>query len=204
MKSQQPKKSRARGARGDTSAKENGRDAQLFKRLNSQDVIVQRRMAANIATLSTNAAGVIVLTTLASSISVSTLPDFTSAASMWSAYRCKAIKVQVLPFYPNVTTATTVPAAIAVGPYENGVNSTTFVGYMDGPRVKLCSGYKGYEFYADYRKNKDAQLWTPVSSAIAGAEAFGISCIGFSTASTVSTTVWAVQAWYDVELRMPS
>lgn len=161
-------------------------------------------MAANIATLSTNGAGIIVLSTLASSISVSTLPDFSAAATMWSAYRCRAIKVMVLPFYPVNTTTITVPAAIAVGPYENGVNSTTFTGYMDGPRVKLCSGYKAYTFYADYRMNNDAQLWTPVSSAIAGAEAFGISCIGFSTAATVSTSVWAVQAWYDVELRMPS
>ncbi len=176
----------------------------MFKQLNSQDRIVSRRMAANLATLSTNGAGNIVLTTLASTISVSTLPDFTSAATMFSAYRCRAIKVKVLPYYPIPLAAVTVPAAIAVGPYENGVNSTTFTGYADGPRVKICSGYKEYTFYTDFVKNKDAQLWTPVNSAIAGAEAFGISCIGMSTTSTASTNVWAVQAWYDVELRMPS
>ncbi len=178
----------------------------LYKTIHQEKRVIQRWVAGAESTLSTSAGGLVVLTTLANSASISTAADFASLAALYTAYRCKAIRVQCIPFqsvpYWNGTAPVYQPAAIAVYPWTSNTVPTTFAQACDVTGVKIVSGYKGCVISTAFKGDPDAHLWTGTGSAISGGEQFGISCIGTSTSAAATVSVWKVIPQYLVEFRM--
>ncbi len=200
------KPNRGKGKVSVRSSDEERTVARLYKNLHDSKVVYTRWVAGTEATISTSAGGVVVLTTLANAATISSSADFASLAALYTAYRCKAIQVQLLPLLPapswNGTAIQTQPSAIAVYPWTSNTVPTTFQQALDVSGVKIVSGYSGAIVRTSYRGDPDAHLWTGTGSAIGSNEQFGISCIGTSTASTASAGVWKVIPQYLVEFRM--
>ncbi len=180
--------------------------ARMYKQLHNEKVIYTRWVSGAEATISTSAGGVVALTTLANAALISSSADFASLAALYTAYRCKAISVQLLPLLPapvyNGAAIQTQPSAIAVYPWTSNTVPTTFAQALDVTGVKVLSGYKGGFLRTTYAGDPDAHLWTGTGSAIGSNEQFGVSCIGTSTTSTASSGVWKVIPQYLVEFRM--
>lgn len=193
---------RSKNAR-DTATRENRQMRLTVDKMAGQQRRFFRRMGGTTATLSTGGGGVLALSTLGNTSLVSTTcADFASCANLYVAYRVIAMEVVVLPFFVANTTAVTVPVTIIVAPFMAATGFTTYAGAIDSSRSQVCSGYKSYKFTASNKGDNDAKLWTPTTAAIAGAEAYGLQCIGDATASTVSTPVWRVNVWYVVEFML--
>ncbi len=189
-----------------SSGNDERRVAKLYKNLHTEKVIYTRWVAGAEATISTSAGGVVALATLANAASISTASDFASLAALYTAYRCRAISVQLLPLLPapvyNGAAIQTQPSAIAVYPWQSNTVPTTFQQALDVSGVKIMSGYQGGFVRTSYQGDPDAHLWTGTGSAIGSNEQFGISCVGTSTTSTASSGVWKVIPQYLVEFRM--
>ncbi len=178
----------------------------LYRTIHVDKRIYRRWIAGAEANISTGAGGLVALTTVANAASVSSAPDFASLATLYTAYRCKAIRVQLFPFYPVTTYSAAgvivMPVVVAYFPWQANNVPTTFAQAQDVSGVKMISGFKGAIVTNSYQGDNDAHLWTPTSSAIGGGEQFGISCIGTSTTATASTVVHKVIVDYLVEFRM--
>lgn len=198
--------SRPRGGRKGKSAVRDVRyDIAQIDRLAAKSSTFLRRMGLAPSYISTSAGGVIGAGTLLSTGSVNSAPDFASCTGLYQVYRVRAVEVQVLPFYPVATSTVVVPALIAVAPYQNGAPPTSLQGMIDATGSIMCSGYRGYKFAADFRRDPNAHLWTPVTSGIATTSQFGIALCGQTApTSTASTPVWAVVAWAVVEFQTAS
>jgi len=159
-------------------------------------------MAQTYFTISTSVSGFVSPTQLANSGSVyANAPDFSSCGNLYSSYRVVAMECHVEPFFPVNTTGVTVPAALAVCSFQAGAAPNTYQNILDGSDSRLCSGYKAYTFAVDFRGDPNARLWTVTTSAITSANTYGLAVAGSSTASTVSTLVWAVAVWSIVEFQ---
>ncbi len=203
------KKGRSRSSKGKSETPNNRQQRVLrrFGELTEVSNTYRRVMCIGDLTLSTSAGGVVPVTNLASTTGISSAPDFSSAAALYQAYRCRGIKVVVTPFYPVPLTPTTVPAALYVVPFWDGNPIASIAGALDSANLRICSGYKGFTFTVDGVNNDlflDERLWTPVSTSISGAESMGLTVVGQATASTVSTPVWRYSVWYDVEFKTQS
>ncbi len=178
----------------------------LWKSIHQTKRTLKRWLAASETSLSTSAGGVVPLTALANSASISVTPDFGSLATLYTAYRCHAIRVTLVPYYPvpvyNGTTLITVPSLICVFPWMSNNSPTTLAQAMDVNGCQYRSGYERLLISTTYKGDPDAHLWTSTASAIGGNENFGISAIGTSTTSTASTFVWKVLVQFLVEFRM--
>lgn len=185
---------------------EQQRVERLYKQLHVDKHIYRRWVAAAENNISTGAGGLVALTTVANAASISATPDFASLATLYTAYRCLAIRVQILPFYPVTTYSAAgvivMPVVVAYFPWQANNVPTTFAQAQDVNGVKMISGFKGGVITNSYNGDTDAHLWTPTSSAIGGGEQFGISCIGTATSATASTVVHKVLVDYLVEFRM--
>ncbi len=167
----------------------------------------RRIMCIGDLALSTSGGGVVPVTNLASTTGVSSSPDFSSCAALYQAYRVRSIKVVVTPYYPVPLAAVTVPAALYVVPFWDGNPISSIAGALDSSNLRVCSGYKEYTFTVDGAGLNlfiDEDLWTPTSSAISGAESFGLTVVGMAAASTATTPVWRYSVWYDVEFKTAS
>ncbi len=161
-----------------------------------------RRMALSAANVSTGAGGTVAATTLCNSASVSaSAPDFSSCANLYTAYRVVAMEVHVLPYFPVNTTAVTVPSVMATCEFQSGQIPATYAQIADGSNARLTSGYKEARFAVDFRRDPNAQLWTPTTSAIASGNSYGVALVSGGQASTASTAVWFVQAFALVEFQ---
>ncbi len=161
-----------------------------------------RRMAFSPVNISTGAGGSVAATTLCNSAGVSaSAPDFSSCANLYTAYRVVAMEVHVLPYFPVNTTAVTVPSVMATCEFQSGLIPATYAQIADGSNARLCSGYKEARFGVDFRKDPNAQLWTPTTSAIASGNSYGVALVSGGMASTASTAVWFVQAYALVEFQ---
>ncbi len=180
--------------------------SRLYKNVKNTKVIYERWVSNSEGTLSTSAGGVLALSTMANTATINASPDFASLATLYTAYRCKAVRVTWKPFYPvpvyNGAAVITVPSLIAVFPWTSNNVPTTLAQAQDVTGVKFSSGYEGGFIQTSYRGDPDAHLWTGTGSAIGSNEQFGISCIGTATASTASTVVWKIVPEYLVEFRM--
>ncbi len=178
----------------------------LYKSLHMDKKIYSRWMAGAETTVSTSAGGVVALATLGNAAVVNSTSDFSSIAAIYTAYRCKAIRVQLFPFMPNCwyngTTAYTMPAILAVFPWTSNTVPTTFAQACDVTGVKFVSGYEKAIVSTTYRGDPDAHLWTGTGSAIGSSEQFGISIIGTAATATASNAVFRVLVDYLVEFRM--
>ncbi len=180
--------------------------AKLYRQVHQTKIVYRRWLAGAESTISTSAGGVVALATLANAALISSTPDFSSLAALYTAYRCKAIRVQLLPILPapsyNGAALQTSPSGIVVFPWTSNTVPTTFQQALDVTGAKVMSGYKGGVISTTYRGDPDAHLWTGTSGAITGNEQFGISCLGTATTSTASSGVWKVIPNYLVEFRM--
>ncbi len=178
----------------------------LYKNIKQEKVIYSRWVSGAEATLTTTAGGVIGITTLANAAVVNSTSDFSSLAALYTAYRVKAIRVQLLPLYtaPAYTGAALfyAPCALAVFPWTSNTVPTTFAQALDVTGCKVVSGYREAVINTSWKGDPDAHLWTGTGAAIGSNEQFGISVIGSATASSASTTVMKVLSWYLVEFRM--
>ncbi len=178
----------------------------LYKTLHVDKRIYSRWIAGPEQTISTSVGGTVALTTMANAASISSAPDFASLAVVYTAYRCKAMRVQVFPFYSApVYTGAAVnipPAILAIFPWTSNSVPTTFAQAQDVTGVHMMSGFKGAVVVNSYRGDPDAHLWTGTGAAIGSGEQFGISCIGTAATSTASLPVFRVLVDYLVEFRM--
>lgn len=185
---------------------EDAKVAKLYKNIKGEKLIYERWMAGAESVLSTGAGGTVALTTLANAASVSSAPDFASAAVLYTTYRVKAIRVQLLPILNtsvyNGAGITTPPSVIAVYPCAANSVPTTFAQALDCSGLKLMSGYKGGICQTSWIGDPDAHLWTGTGSAIGSNEQFLISCIGTSTAAAANSGVFKVLPFYLVQFRM--
>lgn len=198
--------SRPRGGRkGKSAVRDVKYDIAQLDRLAAKSSTFLRRMGLAPSYISTSAGGVIPAGGLVSTGSVNSAPDFSSCTALYQVYRVRAVEVHVLPFYPVATSTVVVPALIAVCPYQNGNPPASLQGIIDSSGSVMCSGYRGYKFTADFRRDPNAHLWTPVTSGIATTSQFGIAVCGQTApTSTVSTPVWAIVAWAIVEFQAAS
>ncbi len=176
--------------------------ARLYRNLKMEKQVFERWYVGNEASVSTSAGGVIALQTLANAASVSALPDFASMATVYTTYRCKALRVSLFPTSCVNTTAYTAPAVVAVFPSFANTVPTTFQQALDSTGLKLMSGYKGGVCMTSWKGDPDAHLWTGTGSAIGSNEQFLISCIGTALTSTASSVVFRVIPEYLVEFRI--
>jgi hypothetical protein len=178
----------------------------LYRSIHQEKRIVQRWVSGAEATVSTSAGGVIPITTLANAAVISSTPDFPSLAVLYTAYRCKAIRVQLIAFSPvpvySGATVLSTPPAIAVFPWTSNTVPTTFQQALDVTGVKISPGYKSLVLSTSYKGDPDAHLWTGTGAAIGSNEQFGVSCIGTATAATASNPIWKVIPQYLCEFRM--
>lgn len=178
----------------------------LYKTVHQTKRIVRRWVAGAEATISTNGSGLVALATLANSAVISSAPDFASLAVLYTAYRCQAIRVQILSRFPqavwNGTTVSYPPSAVAVYPWTSNSVPTTFAQALDVTGVKIKSGYQNFVITNSYSGDPDAHLWTGTGSAIGSGEQFGISVVGSTIASSASYPFWHVIPQYLVEFRM--
>jgi len=142
------------------------------------------------------------LQTLANAASVSSTPDFSSMAVVYTTYRVKAIRVDLYPVNKVNTTSFVAPAVVAVFPSFANTVPTTFQQALDCTGLKLTSGYEKCTVMTSWKGDPDAHLWTGTGSAIGNNEQFLISCIGTSHPATVSLTVFRVIPQYLVEFRI--
>ncbi len=179
----------------------------LYRTLHQEKRIYKRWMAGAELTVSTSAGGVVALATLANAAVINSTPDFASVAALYTAYRCRAIRVEIFPVY-NVSGAytgaafQTLPPCVAVFPWTSNTVPTTFAQALDVTGNKLVSGWQHAVVSTSYRGDPDAHLWTGTGSAIGSSEQFGISCIGTAATTTASLAIWRVQVNYLVEFRM--
>lgn len=178
----------------------------LYKNIHQTKVIFERWVAGPEATIATGAGGTVALTTVANAASISSSADFASIAVLYTAYRCKAIRVEIFPAhvvpYYNGTTNLTMPPVVAFYPWTTNNVPTTFQQALDVTGLKLLSGYKQGVIQTSWKGDPDAHLWTGTGSAIGSSEQFGISCIGTALTATVSAVVYRVCPMYLVQFRM--
>jgi len=180
--------------------------ARLYKNIHQTKAVYSRWMAGAELTVSTSAGGVIALATLGNAAVVNSTPDFSSIAAIYTAYRCKAIRVQLFPFMVsngwNGSALYTMPPIVAVFPWQANTVPTTFAQACDVTGVKFISGYEKAIVSTTWRGDPDAHLWTGTGSAIGSNEQFGISIIGTAATATASNSVYRVLVDYLVEFRM--
>jgi hypothetical protein len=178
----------------------------LYKNIHQSKVIYERWVAGTEASIATGAGGTVALTTVANAAIISSTSDFASIAVLYTAYRCKAIRVEIFPAnvapYYNGTTNIQMPAAVAFYPWTSNNVPTTFQQALDVTGLKLLSGYKQGVIQTSWRGDPDAHLWTATGSAIGSSEQFGISCIGTGLTATATATVYRVFPMYLVQFRM--
>ncbi len=179
----------------------------MYKTLHGEKVIYTRWLAGPATTLTLTAGGVLALTTLANAASVSSASDFASLAGLYTAYRCKAIKVFVMPVVPNAffdgtATVYRLPNMLAAFPWTSNTVPTTFQQALDVTGVKIVSGYRPFSINTSYKGDPDAHLWTGTGAAIGSNEQFGISIVSGSMAGTASLAAYYVVPQYLVEFRM--
>ncbi len=201
-----PSSSSRKLSKASRSRDEERQVARLYKTVHQQKLIYERWVSGAESTVSTGAGGLVALTGLANAAGINVTPDFASLAALYTAYRCKAIRVELLPFLPvpvyNGAVLITQPTAIAVFPWTTNTVPTTFSQAQDTTGVKMVSGYSRAIVATSWKGDPDAHLWTGTGSAIGSNEQFGISCIGTATAATVNNSVFKVLPWYLVEFRM--
>jgi len=163
-------------------------------------------MAGAEQVVGTGVGGTLPLTTIANSASISSTADFSSIAALYTAYRCRAIRVQIIAMHPvpyyTGTVGFNAPSVIAYFPWQANTVPTTFAQACDVTGVKLVSGYNSLVLSTSYRGDPDAHLWTGTGSAIGSSENFGVSCVGTATAATASSNILKVIPQYLVEFRM--
>ncbi len=199
-----PSNSRRRKTKAKVS--EDQQVARLYRNIHQEKVIYERWVAGNEASIATSAGGVVALATLANAAVISSASDFASLAVLYTAYRCKAIRVELFPQntvpYYNGTTNIQMPAVAAVFPWTSNSVPTTFQQALDVTGMKLVSGYSHAVIQTSWKGDPDAHLWTGTGSAIGSSEQFGISIIGTALTSTATATVWRVIPQYLVQFRM--
>ncbi len=176
--------------------------ARLYRNIKLEKQIFTRWFVGQETGISTNVGGTIALQTLANAASVSSLPDFSSMATVYTTYRVKALRVDLYPTLKANTTSVTAPAVVAVFPSFANTVPTTFQQALDSTGLKLVSGYESATLMTSWKGDPDAHLWTGTGSAIGSNEQYLISCIGTSFASTASTTIFRVIPQYLVEFRI--
>ncbi len=199
----------SRSQKKKTSRKVRSEDAnvsRMYRELHGEKIIYRRWMSGTVTTVSTGAGGVVALTTLANAASAQASPDFSSLAALYTAYRVRAIRVEVFPILTapgwNGASLAIRPAVIACFPWTSNTVPTTYQQALDVTGLKLVSGYSRGVIQTSYKGDPDAHLWTGTGSAIGSSEQFGISCIGTSTTAENNATVWNVVPQYLVEFRM--
>jgi len=202
----QRRKNKNTRSKQNTSA-ETSNDLRLMKSLGAQTRVVTRRICGPPSTVSTNAGGLLVVTTLAGSQGASGAADFAQLAGLFTSYRVRAMRVQLRPFYPvpfyNGVGTVVVPASIAAGFFQGGLGGATYQSLSDSAKPRFLSGYKQHDLTINYEGDNDAHLWTPTTAAISATEAFGIIICGQATAASVNTLVWHFCVEYAVEFKAP-
>ncbi len=188
------------------NASEQGRVERLYKNIHQTKVIYERWLAGNETVISTSAGGVVALATVANSALISSTSDFSSLAALYTAYRCKAIRVQLIavmnaPAY-NGTTLRLPPAAVSFFPWTSNTVPTTYQQSLDVSGVKVISGFDHAVVSTTNQGDPDAKLWTGTGGAITNSEQFGISCVGTSQTASASVGVWIAIPQYLVQFRM--
>jgi len=190
-----------------TTSKETRNDLRLVRELGAQTRTVLRRICGPPSTMSTNAGGLLVASTLCISNGVNSAADFAALAGLFTSYRVRSMRVQIRPFYPvpffNGVGTVTVPASIAAGFMQGGVAGATYQALSDSAKPRFLSGYKQHDLTINWEGDTDAHLWTATTTGISSSEAFGIVVCGQGTASTVNTYVWHYSVEYVVEFKAP-
>ncbi len=178
----------------------------LYKTLLTEKRIYRRWVTGSPTDISTGAGGTVALATVANSAAVSSAPDFASTAALYTAYRCKAIRVMLMPYVPipvySGAAIVTRPPVVAFWPWTSNTVATTFAQAIDATGVVVKSGYQAFIMANSYKGDPDAHLWTGTGSAIGSNEQFGVSCIGDTPVGTASIQVWRVIPQYLIEFRM--
>lgn len=194
-----------KGNKVPTVKSETAKDLRAFGKINASTNVVRRRVCGAQTNISTNGAGLLVASTFISSSGASASADFTQLAGLFTSYRVAAMKITLMPYYPvpfyNGVGTIVVPASVATSEFRGGLGGATYQAIFDGSKSRVLSGYKSYTLTCDYAKDNDAQLWTPTTTAIPGAEAYGLLGIGTATAASVSALIWAVNPEYLIEFR---
>ena len=157
------------------------------------------RRLATATSLATNGSGVVPLSTLATTNAVNTYPDFSSLASLYTAYRVHALKLSFFPCYRVNTTAILPPVYVASCPFRGGLAPSTIGTIQESPDFKAFGGYDKAIVTVNYNGDNDAHLWTPTNAAVTASEAFGVVICGSSLTGTASTIFWYVQVEAIVE-----
>lgn len=173
----------------------------LVDRLGSMQLKLFRRLANGLS-LGTNGAGVIPLSSLTSSANVNAYPDFSSIASLYTAYRVHAFKCSFFPVLKVNTTAVNAPPYVVVAPFRGGLAPTSLQQLQESPDASSFSGYDRAVATVNYNGDNDAHLWTPTNAAVASSESFGLVVAGSSMLATSSTNTFYVYIEVVVEFRV--
>lgn len=161
----------------------------------------QKRIVTN-GTLNSNGAGLVPVTTVASTNSVTALGDFSAMAGIYSNYRVKAIQFRAKPFYPIPLPAAAafITPMIAIIPFRSGLVPSTFAAFVESSEARVFSGYESAAFRTSNMGYPDGKLWHPTNAVISSADSFGIALMGQTSVSgTVSINVWHYIVEYLVE-----
>lgn len=171
--------------------------------MKSLNVHFTRRITGS-SVIATNGSGFIPISTIASSGLVSGLSDFANIAGLYLEYRVRGMKATLMPIFAvNISGVAPSPAMLCTAFFSSGLAATTWQQAIDSSGAKLHSGYRTITAEVDWSGNKDAQLWTPSTSAVTSAETYGIFITdsGVAPASQLSTTYFRLVAEYLVEFR---
>ncbi len=161
----------------------------LVNRLSSIEPSLFRRICTAV-TVTTNGSGVIPVTLLCNTATVTGYSDFSSVANLYQQYRVHAFKVAFFPVIRVNTTAVTPPPYCAVAPFRAGLVPSGIAVLQASPDCLHISGYDKGVATVSFVGDNDAHLWTPINAAVPATEDYGLYICGSSLTATASTNVW--------------
>lgn len=164
------------------------------------DVIV-KRMSVPQSTITTSAAGVVVVT-LFNTQEVESIPasEWASFAARYQQYRVRAVRLTAKAINP-VQSATVTHGQLFLGDYIGTAAPSSAAQVLSDERGKIVNTYKDFMYEVDWSRNPNAKLWNPTSAAIPNANVFGIAVGSSTPALSVSTNYFAISLEWVVEFR---
>ncbi len=172
----------------------------LVDRLSSIQPAFFRRLVTA-AIITTNGSGVLPVTLLCNTATVTGYPDFSSVVQLYQQYRVHAFKATFFPFQKVNTTALTSPAYAAVAPFRGGLTPAGLGTLVASPDCLHIGGYNSGIATVSFVGDNDAHLWTPTNAAVSATEDYGLYLCGTSVAASANTNVWYVLIEAVIEFR---
>jgi hypothetical protein len=135
-------------------------------------------------------------------------PEFTSLSPRYQEFRVRRIINRYVPVWPNCQvfgcSATANHSLVYAGTFWGGSSPANGQGLLSSTGGKVTSTNREIVIQADWNNFENGKLWTPVGSAVATANNYGVAICGpvvGSSTIVASTDYYTVFNEWDVEFQ---